>query len=60
MTESTTDKKNCLIKQAVEDLEEINYMLKTVNLENLNDKELTEYRNAISNAWVIIAKIHRC
>lgn len=54
----STEKRKKIIKDFMQDIDEINYMLKQVNLINLNDAELQDLYSKSSKIWLILSKIY--
>jgi hypothetical protein len=53
------ESKEKLIKEIETDLDEIDYIKRNYNLDQLSKKEIEELYLSISNAWLIIQKVVR-
>lgn len=54
----STEKRKKLIKEFMQDIEEINYMLKSIDLINLDDGEIQDLYSKSSKIWLILSKIY--
>jgi hypothetical protein len=54
----STEKRKKIIKDFMQDIDEINYMLKQVDLINLDDADLHELYSKSSKIWLILSKIY--
>lgn len=54
----STNKRKEIIKQFMTDIDEINYMLKSIDLINLDDNELQDLYSKSSKIWLILSKIY--
>ena len=60
MTEGyySTNKRKEIVKQFMIDIDEINCMLTSIDLINLNDGELQDLYSKSSKIWLILSKIY--
>ena len=54
----STNKRKAIIKDFMQDIDEINYMLKQIDLMNLDDSELQDLYSKSSKIWLILSKIY--
>jgi len=53
------NKRNELIKNITKDIDDIKYMLKNTNIEELSDVDLQEFYSLTGKIWLLLSSIYK-